>query len=111
MTDAELRLWWRLRAKQIHGHRFRRQVPVGPYVVDFACLTAHLIVEVDGSQHMAAGSRDDERTLELNSRGFRVLRFWNNDVLEQTESVLESIRVALLETPTLTLPRKRGRDS
>jgi very-short-patch-repair endonuclease len=104
MTDAEARLWMRLRAKQIDGHRFRRQVPVGPYIVDFACLDAQVIVEVDGSQHLVALNRDAERTAELQARGFRVLRFWNNDVLEQTESVLEEIRLALLRTPTLQSP-------
>jgi very-short-patch-repair endonuclease len=104
MTDAEARLWMRLRTKQIDGHRFRRQVPVGPYIVDFACLDAQVIVEVDGSQHLVALNRDPERTAELQARGFRVLRFWNNDVLEQTESVLEEIRLALLRTPTLQSP-------
>jgi very-short-patch-repair endonuclease len=104
MTDAEARLWMRLRAKQIDGHRFRRQVPMGPYIVDFACLDAQVIVEVDGSQHLVALNRDAERTAELQTRGFRVLRFWNNDVLEQTESVLEEIRLALLRTPPCHLP-------
>ena len=108
-TDAEARLWTGLRGKQIAGHRFRRQVPVGSFIADFACLKAHLIVEVDGSQHLAAGRHDDHRTAWLQSRGYRVLRFWDNDVLQRTESVLEAIRLALLEAPTLTLPQ-RGRE-
>ncbi len=99
MTDAEVRLWFRLRANQIGGYHFRRQVPLGPYVVDFLCLKARLVIEVDGSQHQTAISRDEERTAWLRSRGFRVLRFWNNEVLQQTESVLEKIRIVLLEPP------------
>jgi len=110
MTDAEVRLWWRLRGKQIGGHRFRRQVPVGPYIVDFACVKAQLIVEVDGSQHLSSKA-DEERTAWLAARGFRVLRFWNNDVLQRTDEVLEAIRVALLRAPAPTLPRERGRES
>jgi very-short-patch-repair endonuclease len=108
MTDAEVRLWSRLRGKQIGGHRFRRQVPVGPYIVDFACVNAQLIVEVDGSQHLTLKG-DENRTALLESRGFRVLRFWNNDVLQRTDDVLETIRVALLQAPTLPSPRGGGR--
>ena len=98
MTDAELRLWTRLRVEQIDGYRFRRQVPIGPYVVDFACLKARLVIEVDGGQHVQAKEQDDKRTAWLASQGFRVLRFWDNDVLTQTDGVLEAIRVALPET-------------
>jgi very-short-patch-repair endonuclease len=104
MTDAEVRLWMRLRGKQIGGHRFRRQVPVGPYIVDFISKKAHLIVEVDGGQHLAAVKRDEHRTAWLQSRGFRVVRFWDNDVLQRTDSVMESIRVALLEATTQPSP-------
>jgi very-short-patch-repair endonuclease len=110
MTDAELRLWTGLRGKQIGGHRFRRQAPMGQYIVDFACLTARLVVEVDGSQHLHGSRREEHRTASLQSRGFRVLRFLDNDVLERTDSVLEAIRVALLEAPTPTLPRERERE-
>jgi very-short-patch-repair endonuclease len=95
MTDAEERLWTRLRGDQMAGHRFRRQVPIGPYVVDFACREARLAIEVDGSQHAAASLEDDQRTAWLTSRGYRVLRFWNNQVLTETDAVLESIRTAL----------------
>jgi very-short-patch-repair endonuclease len=104
MTDAELHLWWRPRGKQIGGHRFRRQVPLGQFIVDFACIKAQLIVEVDGSQHLS--SKDDEkRTAWLESRSFGVLRFWNNDVLQRTDEVLEAIRVELLRAPTVPPPR------
>jgi very-short-patch-repair endonuclease len=99
MTDAENHLWTRLRRKQIGGYRFRRQVPIGPYVVDFACLHSWLAIEVDGGQHGEAIERDDRRTAWLESRGFRVLRFWNNEVLQQTDGVLERINKALLEPP------------
>ena len=95
MTDAENHLWTQLRRKQIDGFRFRRQVPVGGYILDFACLRAWLVIEVDGSQHGQARERDHLRTAWLESRGFRVLRFWDNDVLQQTGGVLEAIRRAL----------------
>jgi very-short-patch-repair endonuclease len=107
MTDAENVLWFRLRGKRVGGHRFRRQVPLGPYIVDFACMQAQLVIEVDGSQHLSS-KEDQERTAWLESRDFRVLRFWDNDVLQQTNSVLETIRVALLQAPTLPSPRGGG---
>ncbi len=71
MTDAEARLWIRLRGQQMDGHRFRRQVPIGPYVVDFVCLKARLLIEVDGGQHAEAVEGDQLRTAWLESRGFR----------------------------------------
>ena len=98
MTDAEQRLWMRLRANQIHGYRFRRQVPIGRYVVDFACLKARLVIELDGSQHAQEVELDQRRTAWLASQDFRLLRFWDNDVLLQTDSVIEAIRVALPKT-------------
>ena len=104
MTDAEERLWMRLRRNQIAGRRFRRQVPIGPYVVDFACRKARVVLEVDGSQHAAASIEDDRRTAWLASRGYRVLRFWDNQVLTETDEVLESIRAALARAPTLPSP-------
>jgi very-short-patch-repair endonuclease len=104
MTDTEVQLWMRLRRNQIGGHYFRRQVPVGPYIVDFVCAKARLIVEVDGSQHLSAVTWDQDRTAWLQSRGYRVVRFWDNDVLERTDSVLERIRIALQEAPTLPSP-------
>ena len=97
--EAERCLWRHLRYKQIDGFRFRRQVPIGRYVVDFACLSARLIVEVDGGQHAESHEADESRSAWLEALGFRVLRFWNNDVLTQTESVLASIRAALHGSP------------
>ncbi len=94
-TDAEQRLWSRLRRRQIDGFRFRRQVPIDHYVVDFACLEARLIIEVDGGQHAMNEQRDATRTRWLEANDFRVLRFWNNDVLANTEGVIERIREAL----------------
>ncbi len=93
-TDAEKRLWYRLRARQIDGAKFVRQDPIGPYVVDFSCRERKLVVEVDGGQH-ATDKRDALRDSWLIDRGYRVLRFWNNDVLANTEGVLESIAAAL----------------
>jgi len=96
-TDAEIRLWSRLRQKQIEGFRFRRQRPVGPYIVDFICLNAGLVLEVDGGQHNEPSEYETHRTQFLEEEGFRVLRFWNNDVLANFDGVLEVIRGALLE--------------
>jgi very-short-patch-repair endonuclease len=94
MTDAERRLWSKLRMRQVEGFRFRRQAPIGPYVVDFICLELKLIVEVDGGQH-AMPQADAKRTTWLESEGYRVVRFWNNDVLKNTEAVLQSLYEAL----------------
>jgi len=95
-TDAEQRLWRALRRVPTFGTHFRRQVAIGPYVADFACQRARLIVELDGSQHgdPAAAARDAQRTGWLESQGYRVLRFWNND-LSNMDAVLETIRAAL----------------
>ena len=98
-TDAERRLWTRLRCRQIDGHRFRRKAPIGPYVADFICLSARLVVEVDGGQHALETDRDAARTRWLEGEGFRVIRFWNNDVLGNTDGVVESIRLALSGSP------------
>ena len=84
-----------LRKKQINGLRFRRQVPIGPYFVDLACTSRRLIIELDGSQHMDAAAYDNRRTAFFESRGYRVLRFWDNDVLSNTAEVAEAIRRAV----------------
>ena len=94
MTDAERRLWYRLRAHRFDGYKFKRQVPIGPYIVDFACVGRKLVIEVDGGQH-ADNQSDEVRDRYLGSEGFRVLRFWNNDVLRNTSGVLETILSAL----------------
>ena len=91
MTDAERRLWARLRRKQIDGHRFRRQVPIDPYIADFACLAANLIVEVDGSQHDPNARYEARRTEWFEARGYRLLRYGNRDVLTETDSIVEDI--------------------
>ncbi len=109
MSDAEHRLWYRLRAHRFDDRSFRRQFPIGRYVVDFVCLNARLIIELDGGQHSEARS-DAVRDAWLRSQGFTVLRFWNDDVLKNTEGVLQSIAEALrtIAPPSLTLPRKGG---
>jgi very-short-patch-repair endonuclease len=117
MTDAERRLWYRLRAHRFNGVKFKRQVPIGSYVVDFASMHARVIVEVDGGQH-AENESDLNRDRYLRGCGFRVLRFWNNDVLRSTDEVLAIIASELEQTnspsPGSALrasppsPRKRG---
>uniref|UniRef100_UPI002620CE04 endonuclease domain-containing protein n=1 Tax=Dokdonella sp. TaxID=2291710 RepID=UPI002620CE04 len=94
-TDAENRLWYYLRDRRLGGFRFRRQVPLGRYVADFVCMRERLIVELDGGQHMDHRADDEERSRYLERAGFRVLRFWNDDVLLRTEAVLESLLAAL----------------
>jgi very-short-patch-repair endonuclease len=90
MTDAEQKLWKELRGRRLDRIKFRRQVLIGKYVADFVCFDAMLIVEVDGSQH-AGAVRDDIRTVELKARGFRVLRFWNDEVLRELDSTCDAI--------------------
>jgi very-short-patch-repair endonuclease len=97
-TDAEGLLWVRLRARQLYGAKFRRQQPIGPYVADFCCHEAQLVVELDGSQHAEQIVEDQRRTDDLQSRGFRVLRFWDNQVLSSVDAVLEAIAAALPST-------------
>jgi len=98
-TDAELRLWNRLRSRALNGFKFVRQEPVGPYVVDFICRERRLVIEVDGGQH-ATDERDHSRDLWLAEHHFRVMRFWNNDVMRNIDGVLEMIASALLvESP------------
>ena len=94
-TEGEIRLWSRLRGKQIEGFRFRRQQPVGPYVVDFFCPSAKLVIEVDGGQHGERARQDAARSRWIEGRGYRVLRFWNNEVLANTEGVVAAILEAL----------------
>ena len=115
-TDAEKKLWWRLRNRQIDGCKFVRQEPIGPYICDFVCREEHLIVEVDGGQH-ADSAADKTRDEWLTSHNYRVMRFWNNDVLTNIEGVLETIVAATYrESPSPgsdlrsspPSPRKRG---
>lgn len=97
MTDAERALWKELRYKRLGGHRFRRQVPLGRYVADFACMAPKLVLEVDGGQHADRTAHDAARSAWLKSQGFRVLRFWNNEVLSNMEGVLSVIAGTLRE--------------
>jgi BirA family biotin operon repressor/biotin-[acetyl-CoA-carboxylase] ligase len=89
-TDAEQHLWYRLRARRLAGHKFRRQHPIARHVADFACEEARLVVKLDGGQHSDSVT-DAERTRALEAAGYQVLRFWNNDVLQNTDGVLEEI--------------------
>jgi very-short-patch-repair endonuclease len=97
MTEAEDRLWQELRGRRLDGIKFRRQVPVGRFIADFLCADAMLIVEIDGSQH-ADSAYDRERDAELKTRGFRVLRFWNDDVLREMNSVCDTIIAYVRDT-------------
>jgi len=97
MTEAERLLWRALRDRQLAGFKFRRQHPVRPYVVDFVCIERKLVVEIDGGQHAQQAARDMVRTTAIQAKGYRVIRFWNNEVLENLEGVLQSIFAALNE--------------
>jgi very-short-patch-repair endonuclease len=109
MTDAERRFWQIVRGQQIDGLRFRRQVPIGRYIVDFACQEARLIIEIDGGQHDAASPDEFERSRFLAGQGYRMLRFWSNEVLQNPEGVLTSIALALRHHhPHPTLPHQGG---
>lgn len=96
MTEPERALWQDLRRGKIPGTRFRRQVPIGPYIADFACLRTKLVVELDGSQHVERAHYDDKRSAFLKAQGFRVLRFWNALVFSERETVIETIVWATL---------------
>jgi very-short-patch-repair endonuclease len=98
-TKAELKLWNRIRSRSIDGCKFVRQEPIGPYIVDFVCRERRLIIEVDGGQH-ATDERDAVRDQWLAGHRYRVLRFWNNDVLGNIDGVLETIAAALDEATT-----------
>jgi very-short-patch-repair endonuclease len=106
-TDTERKLWHHIRDKQIENYRFRRQRPIGKYIVDFICLEANLVIELDGGQHADQQQYDAERTKYLTAQGLHVLRYWNNDVMQNIEGVLEDILAALLQrTPSQPSPRK-----
>lgn len=99
MTDAERRIWYFLRGRHLVGFKFRRQHPIGPYVVDFVCLEQKLVIELDGGQH-ASDPNDPHRDAFLQRNGYRVLRFWNNEALSRTAAVCESILRAASVTPS-----------
>jgi very-short-patch-repair endonuclease len=96
-TDAERVLWQHLRHLNVAGSHFRRQATIGAYFADFACHASRLVIELDGGQHNEAPglARDAKRTADLQARGYRVLRFWNNDVLSNVEGVMETIAAAV----------------
>ncbi|WP_183462819.1 endonuclease domain-containing protein [Microbulbifer rhizosphaerae] len=102
-TDAEQKLWYHLRAHRFMGLKFKRQKPIGRYIVDFVCLQPKLIIELDGGQHMNQEKYDQHRDSWLQEQGFTVLRFWNNQILSETSAVLDTIRrevLALSPTPS-----------
>ena len=114
LTEAERTLWRYLRLRQFDGNKFRRQQPIGKYIVDFVCLEKKLIVEVDGGQHSEQVVYDSERNEWLERQGFRMLRFWNNQVLKEIDAVKERMMEELISdscTPHLSPPPQGGRRS
>ena len=99
MTEAEQKLWYYLRASRFMGLKFKRQKPLGPYIIYFVCLEEKLIIELDGGQHAENIAYDQKRDAWLRDQGYKVLRFWNNELFNQTESVLEKIRITLSPAP------------
>ena len=106
-TAAERKLWRSLRLLKRDGFHFRRQAPIGHFIVDFACISSRLVIEVDGGQHNAEAGRnsDESRDADLRRRGFTILRFWNNDVMANPEGVMEAVRRALTNETSPTPPR------
>ena len=93
MTDAERKLWYGVRDRRLEGFKFRRQTTIGPFIVDFLCIEARLIIEIDGGQHSV--DADAKRTAFLEGQGYRVVRFWNSDVTENFDGVIAAIMAAL----------------
>ncbi len=108
-TESEKLLWKHLRLKQLEGLKFRRQQPIGNYIVDFVCFSKRIIIELDGGQHAIEENKDCERDRWLKSQGFTILRFWNNEVMSNTESILELIRKICLRYPPPPLPQREGK--
>src|SRR5579872_611501 len=98
-SDAEYALWFQLRRRRFLGLKFRRQHPMGPYIVDFCCVDKKLIVEVDGSQHLENADYDAQRTTFLKRDGYRVIRFWNHEALTEMDGVLEKLAQFLAAAP------------
>ncbi|PKP90398.1 MAG: hypothetical protein CVT77_15125 [Alphaproteobacteria bacterium HGW-Alphaproteobacteria-16] len=105
-TPAERALWRELSASKV-GHKFSRQMPVGPYICDFLCRSARLSVELDGDSHATTVDQDRKRDTFIQARGIRILRFSNSEVVESLEGVVDSIRIALADMPTPSPSRKR----
>ena len=103
MTECENKLWRHLRAHRLNGEKFRRQQPIGPYVVDFVHFGARLIVEADGGQHNDS-PHDERRDAWLREQGFKVMRFWNNEIMSNLDGVLETVLAAAIESPLSPAP-------
>ncbi len=99
-TEAETRLWQNLRSRRLADFKFRRQVWIGPFIADFLCMDAMLVVEVDGSQHIGDAAYDADRSAYLANKGYRVIRVWNNDVMQRMDDVLAAILSALTSVPS-----------
>ena len=97
MTDAEQAIWKHLRGRRFADLKFRRQFPIGPYIADFCCVERKLVVELDGGQHVSQRAYDDEREEFIETQGFRVIRFWNDVVLRETDTVIAQILAVLEE--------------
>ena len=108
-TDTEIKLWYFLRDRRFQNLKFRRQYPIGPYIVDFCCIEENLIIELDGGQHSVQLIKDKERTTCLEGRGYKVLRFWNNEVLQNPSSVLKYISLVLNAPHPSPLPMGEGK--
>ena len=107
-TEAEALLWQQLRGRRFQGFKFRRQRPLGPYILDFVCLEAGLVIEIDGGQHSDQKAYDEKRTELIESQGLVVIRFWNHEVMNETPAVLEKIWQTLQAlTPALSRVRER----
>jgi len=107
-TDAERLLWRHLRARQLDGLKFRRQEPIGKYIVDFVCFERRVIVEVDGGGHATEKGKDSKRDGWFRERGFKVLRFWNTDVIGNTDAVIAAIGESCANHPPPAPPIKGG---
>jgi very-short-patch-repair endonuclease len=103
-SEAERVLWKHLRQRRLNGYKFRRQVVIEPYIVDFVCMDAKLIIEADGGQHADQVAYDARRTARLEDMGYRIIRFWNNEILRELHSVLEKIASELIDIPSLQPP-------
>lgn len=103
-TDAERKLWAQLSNRKIAGTRFNRQFPIGPFICDFVSRSAKLVIEVDGGRHAVDVEKDQSRTAYLEAQGYRVIRFWNNDVLDRIEGIVSEIEAVLETCPPPTPP-------
>jgi len=107
-TDAERVMWYQLRNRQMLGCKFRRQQVIGPYIADFLCIEPKIVIELDGGQHLEQQEYDEQRSQYLRPLGYRVLRFWNHEVLQELDAVLESVRLAVVDLPPHPDPLPEG---